>query len=243
MKQRLWKLFWLPSAATAIVLAVTACGDQGPLPSEPALSPESAQFARGGGKVTRAPKAMGTTEDGLPGQWTLAVGKLDGRHRGLKSEALVDGTQDVVISTAGHYLWIPKGAVSEPTTFRIRQENHTLADGSVVVGVDLSATRLDAVTGEEINVGALGFGTDASGQPRKVHLFLTYDWTTNRPAGVDPSDYTVLWLKSVTSDSGATDLGGDGTVYLAEEVAGVYQTKWFVAAGLEHFSRYALAFP
>lgn len=250
MQQRLLKLCWLPSAAIAILLAVTACGDQGPLPSEPALSPESAHFAKGGnGKALglgkdKAPKARGKRKDGVLGEWSLAVGKLD-RKGELKDEALVDGTEDVLISAAGHYLRIPKGTVSEETWFRIRQEHQTLEDGSTVVAVDLKATRVDPATGEEVNVGALGFGTDDSGQPRRVYLYMTSEWSTNRPAGaLTTENATILWLKSLYADQELVNLGDDSTVvHVAEEVAGVTVHQSFVVAALEHFSRYALAFP
>jgi hypothetical protein len=151
-------------------------------------------------------------------------------------EAVVDGSRDVLLTNNGHFLFIPRGTVSERTRFRMRIYRQKLADGTVPVAVELRASAVDPATREVIDVGPAGWGFASDGTPRKVYLGLTYEW-----AGVkDPAGLRVLWLERKAGSAVETldDLEGEQLEDVEVRVLGKH-----VVAGLEHFSDYGLAWP
>jgi hypothetical protein len=227
----------IPVLAMAIWFA--GCSDQ--QGAEQLMGPQVAQFAKGGKKdeaegpkkekKEKATKVKGKKKDGSTGAWVLATGKLP-EPKNITSEAVVDGSKDVILQNNGHFLFIPKGTVGEPTAFRIRAYKKEMEDGTVLVAVDLRASVTDPQTGEEIDVGPQGWGG------KKVYLGLTYDWA-DEVTKANASKLTVLWVKT-TSSTDVLD-----TTEEVEEVADV-QVRTFgsiVVAGLEHFSDYAIGFP
>ena len=161
-----------------------------------------------------------TKKNGKVVALNLATGYLPDFHDvHAKARIGADGGR---LEVSGHRLDVPAGAVDAPTNFRMRQYKKELADGTVVIAVELSAVRtLD--NGSELDVGASGFAVP-------LQLSLTYRWSDN----VDDSNVgetTVVWLRSDTE---------------AEEVDETAEHDSIgdqVTIDVWHFSDYALIWP
>lgn len=233
---------WTRNAAIPVLaMAIWFAGCSDERGAEQLLGPSSAEFAKGGKKDQapgltkegKGPKAKGTKKDGTTGSWKIATGNLP-EPKAVSSQALVDGSKEVWLQNNGHFLFIPKGTVSEPTNFLIRAHKKQLEDGTVLVAVDLRASVTDPETGESIDVGPKGWGG------KKVYVGLTYEWA-DAETKANAENLSVLWVKTTSS----TDVLGTTEAVTVEEVADV-QVRTFgsiVVAGLEHFSDYAIGFP
>jgi hypothetical protein len=201
----------------AAVLFAAGCTDQSSSP----LSPEAANFAKGGGnswKPASGPSATGIAADGSTKTWRVGVGKKP-NQKDTKGQA-VFGAEGGYIFSQGHVLYVPRGAVSEPTIFKITPYA-SMNTEEAPVAVSLKAYRILA-DGTTLDVGAAGFNVP-------VYLGLSYGWAyeTNQ---LGLGEATVIWLKQPG---------------VAEEVQARtfdYDDKWLVAE-LHHFSDYGLAWP
>lgn len=217
-----WRLSLVPVLAMA--LALGAC-DRGAAP-ERLLGPDVLAAAKGGAKTEKVKKEKKQKKvkvkkkNGKVVELNLATGYLpDLRDVYAKAEIGAEGGS---LSASGHRLVVPAGAVDAPTTFKMRQYKKALADGTVVIAVELRAVRTLA-DGTELDVGEQGFAVP-------LELSLTYTWSDN----VDDSNAgstSIVWLKS---DTEAEEV--DPTV--DHDTAGDR-----VEIDLWHFSDYALIWP
>jgi hypothetical protein len=138
---------------------------------------------------------------------------LPGLLQGQLSITGLLGTVGGTLDVLGHSIFVPKGAVSKPTLFTV----FALPGG--YVEVDLRAG-LRGILGILIDIGGRGFN-------EPVTVTLSYERSTNIP---DPSKLVVLRLNG---------LFGEPEV-IPTTVDPVNKT---VSAKLDHFSRYAIAFP
>lgn len=217
------KLTSVPLLAAA--LWVTGCTDQAQ--SDRLIGPESASFAKGGNatasaaRAKRGAKVRGKRQSGKQASWVLIEGQLL-NLRETKDEKLI-GPAGGYLYTSGHYLSVPAGAVSQPTTFRIAQVKKKLgADSTTVIGVDLKASIKDA-HGNVVDVGAKGF-------LKPLTLGLSYAWAVEQFGEDDAQQLQVVWLKSSTEVEEVVTLKVDGASKL-------------VYGQLEHFSDYFIGFP
>ena len=222
---------WLKPALPALALTLWfgACSERG-APSEQLLGPDQAEFSKGGNGAgwggQRGGRKSPTVSETTTGKsWKLATGKLSVADS-LKSEAVI-GPDGGYLRTHTHVLYVPKGAVSQPTRFKI-QAFRSPVDASVspdsvevVVGVALKAYSLDAAGNVLADVGALGFNTP-------VYLALSYAWVSE--VIPDLTQAKILWLKSTTE------------AQLTKTFQIDYNGKWIVSE-LQHFSDYAIGFP
>lgn len=235
----------VPVPALVVAVLVAGCADQTGLEPD-LLSPESAQLARGGkDKQAKAEKKQENRDrkdkarekegreekrvrekrrDGGSKEWKAVRGKLDTK-RGvdLKAHARVDGSKDAFLYAHGHALRIPAGAVSEPTVFALETFKKDLGDGTVIVGVELTATVRRG--GVDVSVGPLGF-------LKPLTLYISADYVVE---GTDLTDAEILWLTS------------DDTVEPVADASGMRKltTRWgdVFTVDLDHFSKYILGTP
>ena len=211
---------WLRAAPLAILmLAVwtSGCSDQGGS-AERLLGPEAASYARGGSKSGwgKGGKsgAQIVQESGTGSSWRLAAKRY--RKGDTKSQAVI-GAAGGYLYTGDHVLWVPRGAVDQPTEFKIQVFAPTSSDSSVA-GVSLKAIRVTS-TGDTVNVGKAGF-------LKPVILAVSYDESDVE----DPAATRLLWIRE------------PGVV---EQVPNqyVYPDKKWVVGYLEHFSEYGIGWP
>lgn len=157
---------------------------------------------------------LGGGGGGESGSYTLANDPLlPGLDPDNLSVSRLIGLGGGSLSLFGHRLEVPAGAVLQPTVFTVA----VLPTGSVEVYLTAINTGL---LGRVLNVGADGFR-------RPVPVTLSYARSTNVP---DPSRLVVLRMN-----------GRNGLPEpLPSRVDRVART---VTADLDHFSRYAVAFP
>jgi len=123
------------------------------------------------------------------------------------------GTVGGTLEVLGHTLYVPDGAVRKKTLFSV------LALPGGYVEVDLNASLL-GLLGGLLNIGEQGFN-------KPVTVTLSYKRSTNVP---DPSKLVIIRL--------------NGLFGTPEEVpTRVDLVNKTVSADLDHFSRYAVAFP
>lgn len=141
---------------------------------------------------------------------------------GLKPDLSVRTHEKVIGPEGGslyvdlHYLYVPRGAVSEPTKFRIElRDDHK-------IGVSLTATsstRSGVTTGADNNVGSRGFN-------KAVYLTFSYQFATDKPD--NPYSIKVVEIR-------------DGLLIPQP----TYINPFFQTATgtLKHFSDYGIAWP
>jgi hypothetical protein len=151
---------------------------------------------------------------GSYGEYTLANDPLlPGLLQGQLSISGLLGTVGGTLEVLGHSIFVPEGAVSRRTLFTI----FALPGG--YVEVDLNAG-IRGILGILFDVGGRGFD-------EPVTVTLSYERSTNVP---DPSKLVVLRL--------------NGLFGQPEEIpTTVDPVNKTVSAKLDHFSRYAIAFP
>ena len=223
MIRKCMKLSAMPLLAAALWLA--GCSDQS-VPADGLLGPDAAAFAKGGNgqgtgggnDKTTGPRVREQRQDGVVKEWKIATGKLPEATE-VKAEQVI-GYEGGILYTASHALVVPKGAVKQPTTFKI-QASRTPVEGDSIVAVEVSlkATYVDA-DGVTIDVGEQGFATP-------VYLALSYSWAREV---MDPSQASILWLT-------APGVGEEVSTHTVD-----YNGKWIVGQ-LQHFSDYALVMP
>ena len=132
-----------------------------------------------------------------------------------------------MIQASGHVLYVPEGAVSQPTKFKIRASKAPIDNSGssdemeVRVEVDLSAYTVDRYGNEIADIGAAGF-------LKPVYVGLAYSWVSD--VIPDLTKANILWVRSETEVEPTRTFSVD------------YNGKWIVAE-LDHFSRYALGWP
>lgn len=222
-----WKLSWIPAVLVALVIA--ACGDQAGLPSE-ITAPDGISAAKGGKgvgstkgkKVGQQATVTGVAADGSIKTWKIARGKMPADVE-IKDEQVI-GAEGGYLYAAHHALYVPKGAVSVPTKFKITiyrkpADPLTFATDSLV-NIEVSLKAYETRDGVDVSVGEFGF-------QRPVYLGLSYDWVADV---MDPAQATVLWRK--TADVG-----------IEVPTRTVDTGKRWIVGELQHFSDYALAWP
>jgi hypothetical protein len=148
------------------------------------------------------------------GDYTLANDPLlSGLLRNGLSVTGLLGTVGGTLDVLGHTLHVPQGAVRKRTLFSV------LALPGGYVEVDLNAS-LFGLLGGLLNIGEQGFY-------KPVTVTLSYERSTNIP---DPTKLVIIRL--------------NGLFGTPEEVpTRVDLENQTVSADLDHFSRYAIAFP
>src|SRR5687768_8070672 len=134
MKVSRWFRYLSMPLAAAAVFAV-GCADQG---SAPLVGPNAPEFAKSSGrgnsgegkgktenrgkgengKKARGRTVTGTAADGTQESWVLATGVLPNLE-GKKAEMVI-GRAGGTLVLDGHVLVVPRGAVDEPTTFKMQ---------------------------------------------------------------------------------------------------------------------------
>jgi hypothetical protein len=216
MKVRNW-LRAAPLAMLMLAVWTSGCSDQGGS-AERLLGPEAASYARGSSKSgwgkggKSEPQVV--QESGTGGSWRLASKRF--RKGEVKSQAVI-GAEGGYLYTGDHVIWVPKGAVDQPTEFKIQVFAPTSGD-STVAGVSLKAIRITA-TGDTVNVGKAGF-------LKPVILAVSYEESDVQ----DPAATRLLWI----TEPGVAELVPNQYVYPDK--------KWVVGY-LEHFSEYGIGWP
>ena len=145
MIRKPWKLSWIPALLVALVIA--ACGDQAGRGTE-VVGPDEPSYST---SLVRDYQAM---KDGSAVSYAGSTEKVIDQRGGYVYLDL-------------HYLYVPAGAVSRPTTFRME----TLGNGDI--GAKMTATSVGSLVKND--AGAIGFRTP-------VYLYFSYARATNVPS-------------------------------------------------------------
>ncbi len=159
MKRNWMRLGAMPLLAAALWL--TGCSDQGT-----PLAPADPPAVRGPSESLSLTSDVGTILTGASPDLAQRVNEV------------VIGPRGGSVYVSLHYLYVPVGAVSQPTVFRVE------LPGDGTIGAALTATSVGS--SRENDVGEAGFR-------RPVFLTFSYAYATNPPA--DPFQLRVLWAR------------------------------------------------
>ena len=223
MLKRIRWMAWRTFPVLLVALVIAACSD-GLTPAGQLTAPDQAELARKTTTEQQRGKKLRTVVAGNTGRtWKLVSGRMPDTTT-VKDEQII-GPAGGMLRSAGHVLYVPEGAVAQPTKFKITASktpvDATVSPDSqeVFVQVQLKAYTVDAAGNALVDVGALGF-------LKPVYLGLSYSWVQD--VVTDPSRAAVLWMKSATEVEETRTFSVD------------YNGKWVVSE-LNHFSIYTMA--
>lgn len=221
-------------AVLALTVALSACSDEfGPQPDQ-LLSPESADLARGRDHgrdegpdrakgpdrhdaKEKGPRVRGRKKNGKHGEFRLA---LQHREPSRNKASGWIGAEGGRLRFDGHTLTVPAGAVDGPTFFSMKEALQNIEQGLNALAFDLDAVGWNGRS--YTDVGAAGFDVP-------VVLCVNYDSAIGHELE-NIEEATILWLQNLVQETEVAESWAD-------------RGKHQVCGKLEHFSRWALAWP